>query len=74
MLCRFTCLTILEWPRNSLAQDGGKATTRLIIARKVLVIFSSGNSYAAVNVKPPGVDLRRFGSISFPVGEEWLKI
>ena len=36
-LRRFTCLTVLEWPRNSLAQDGGKATTMFIIARKVLL-------------------------------------
>ena len=36
-LRRFTCLTILEWPRNSFAQDGGKATTMFIIARKVLL-------------------------------------
>ena len=32
--------------------------------------------YAPVNVKPPGGegDPGRFDSISFPVGEEWLKI
>ena len=36
-LRRFTCLTILEWPRNSLAQDGRKATTMFIIAWKVLL-------------------------------------
>ena len=31
---RFTCLTILEWPQNSLVQDGSKHTTMLIIARE----------------------------------------
>ena len=36
-LSRFTCLTILEWQRNTFAQDGGKATTMFIIARNVLL-------------------------------------
>ena len=37
-LRRFTCLTILEWPRNSFAQGGGKAST-MFIMESVLKLF-----------------------------------
>ena len=40
-LRRFTCLTTLEWAQSSLAKDGDKATTMLIIAQKVLLKVTS---------------------------------
>ena len=42
---KWLVLFILEWLRNSFAQDGGKAATMFIITRKVLHKLSSGNSY-----------------------------